>query len=278
MKETHKRLLTFIIGLPTLLALVFIPFFHHLAMHLLMLFFASVGTFEFCKMAKNKFIIFPTPLIYSFVFILWLSCFLFIIFNISFEYINWILAVIFVFFFSIESLTAKSFENSLTKIGVSSLIVVYMGYLTTFLTRISTLPNESLMLVLFFIFVMMCDSSAWFFGILFGKKTRGFFAASPNKSIIGFIGGIVGSVACGLIFTLFFPDVFNFAIWRIILTGFLTAVASIIGDLVESVFKRCCEVKDSGKLIPGRGGSMDCLDSLIIGAPVFYACAILLFK
>ena len=58
----------------------------------------------------------------------------------------------------------------------------------------------------------------------------------------------------------------------------MTSTAAIIGDLVESVFKRSCEVKDSGWIIPGRGGSMDCLDSLILGAPVFYACAAILFN
>ena len=52
--------------------------------------------------------------------------------------------------------------------------------------------------------------------------------------------------------------------------GAITAVAAIIGDLIESVFKRSCDIKDSGNLIPGRGGVLDSIDSVIIAAPIFY--------
>lgn len=283
MKTTYKRLLTFVIGLPLVCGIVFAPFCNHLPMHFLMLFFAFFGTIEFCNMAKNKFQVFPTWYIFLNVFVLWLASMFLCMFSskyefLKFEYLLWILAAEEIILFAVESFTAKTFENSLGKLAVSTLIIVYMGFLTTFITRISTLPSPSLMIVLYFIFVFLCDSSAWFFGILFGKSTRGLIAASPNKSVVGFIGGIIGSMACGLIFTLFFPETFNFPIWKILVTGFFTAVASIIGDLVESVFKRACDVKDSGKLIPGRGGSMDCLDSLIIAAPVYFACASLLFN
>lgn len=294
MKTLYKRLFTFCFGAPTVFFLVFIPFFNHLPMYLLMAFFEIAGAFEFCRMAKNKFTIFPTPLIIVDTMILWIASFLVIAFNLSYEYILWIFAFEILIFFFIESITAKTFENSLSKIAVSSLIIFYIGFLTTFITRISTLqppkasvqyfenakfPYESYMLILYFIFVFMCDSSAWFFGILFGKKSRGVIAASPNKSIVGFIGGILGSIACGVIFTLFFREhVFTFSMWRIILTGFFTSLAAITGDLIESVFKRSTNVKDSGCIIPGRGGAMDCLDSLIPGAVVFYICAFILFR
>ena len=116
----------------------------------------------------------------------------------------------------------------------------------------------------------MCDSGAWFFGILFGKSTRGVFAASPNKSIVGFIGGIVTSIECGILFKFIFPGVFYGSFWKIVIVSSTTAVAAIIGDLIESVFKRSCDVKDSGTLIPGRGGLLDCIDSLLLGAPIYY--------
>jgi len=283
MKTLYKRLLTFFIGLPIVFGFVFINIYNHLPLHFLMLFFAVAGAIEFCRMANNKVQIFPTWLIVTDVVILWATCLAICLFSekfpfLSFELILWVFSAEIIILFGIESFTAKTFETSIIKIALSTLIIFYIGFLTTFITRISTLPNETLLLVLYFIFVFLCDSSAWFFGVLFGKSSRGVIAASPNKSVVGFIGGIVGSVVCGYIFTLFFPEVFNMAFWKILLTGFFTAIASIIGDLVESVFKRSCEVKDSGKIIPGRGGSMDCLDSLILAAPVFYACAISLLK
>lgn len=283
MKTLYKRLLTFFIGFPIVLGLVFIQVCHHLPMHFLLLFFSVVGTLEFCKMAKNKQTIFPTWLIMIEVLVLWFACMMFCMFQskyefINFEYLLWIYAFEVIIFYAVESISAKTFEVSLSKMSISSMIVFYMGFLPTFIQRISTLPNESLLLILYFIFVFMCDSSAWFFGILFGKSTRGVFAASPNKSIVGFIGGIFGATTLGVIFTLFFPEAFNFPVWKTIIAGVLTSTAAIIGDLVESVFKRSCEVKDSGWIIPGRGGSMDCLDSLILGAPVFYACAAILFN
>ena len=107
-------------------------------------------------------------------------------------------------------------------------------------------------------------------GILFGKSTRGFVAASPNKSLVGFIGGIAGSVASGCLFKYFFSEIITISYPRLIILGIITSLAAIIGDLIESVFKRSCNVKDSGTLIPGRGGVLDSIDSLLIAAPIFY--------
>ena len=132
------------------------------------------------------------------------------------------------------------------------------------------LPDSKYIVSLFLIFVFMCDSFAWFFGILFGKSTRGYVAASPNKSLVGFIGGIIGSIACGFAFKYFFPEVMTVSNLNLFILGFVTSVAAIIGDLIESVFKRSCDVKDSGSLIPGRGGVLDSIDSVVIAAPIFY--------
>ncbi len=277
MKTLYKRLLTFFIGFPIVLGLVFIQVCHHLPMHFLLLFFSVVGTLEFCKMAKNKQTIFPTWLIMIEVLVLWFACMMFCMFQskyefINFEYLLWIYAFEVIIFYAVESISAKTFEVSLSKMSISSMIVFYMGFLPTFIQRISTLPNESLLLILYFIFVFMCDSCAWFFGILFGKSTRGFVAASPNKSIVGFIGGIIGSIAFGLLFKLIFPNVITISYRNLVILGIITSLAAIIGDLIESVFKRSSGVKDSGNIIPGRGGVLDSIDSIVIAVPVFYIC------
>ena len=102
--------------------------------------------------------------------------------------------------FSIEGLFSKTFENSTKKLSFSILILFYCGFMITLLSYIAFIPQyATYYLVLFFIQVFMTDSFAWFFGVLFGKNNRGLFAASPNKSIVGFIGGIFGSIVCSLI-------------------------------------------------------------------------------
>ena len=84
------------------------------------------------------------------------------------------------------------------------------------------------------------------------------------------MGGLVCSTALGILFKFLFPDILTLSYRNLIILGFITSLAAIIGDLIESVFKRSCEVKDSGSLIPGRGGILDSIDSIVIAAPVFY--------
>lgn len=101
--------------------------------------------------------------------------------------------------------------------------------------------------------------------------------ASPNKSLVGFFGGIITSMACGLLFKFLFPVIFYGPFWKVLIVAAATALASIVGDLIESVFKRSCDVKDSGILIPGRGGLLDCIDSLILAAPIYYIAIHILY-
>jgi phosphatidate cytidylyltransferase len=127
--------------------------------------------------------------------------------------------------------------------------------------------------VSFLLIVIVNDSFAWFFGVLFGKNNRGFVKISPNKSIAGFAGGILVSTAVG-------GALQYFGVLQLapsahaplagLVTGFLCALAATLGDLAESALKRSAAVKDSGTLFPGRGGVLDSLDSIAMAAPVFY--------
>ena len=122
----------------------------------------------------------------------------------------------------------------------------------------------------FLIMVFFTDSVAWFFGVLFGKSTRGFVKASPNKSLVGFMGGLLGAAAAGVLGYFIWQDFFEGGLVKLIITGVLIAFSSIVGDLAESVFKRSAGIKDSGNIIPGRGGMLDSLDSIVMSAPIFY--------
>jgi phosphatidate cytidylyltransferase len=116
--------------------------------------------------------------------------------------------------------------------------------------------------------VYLNDSLAWFFGMLFGRL-RNIVAVSPNKSLEGFLGGMLSSVAVILISAHFYPEIFPRPYWQLILFGVAAAFTTTIGDLVESALKRAVGVKDSGHVIPGRGGMLDSIDSVLFTAPVF---------
>ena len=271
MSKLAQRLLIFFIGVPVCLLFVYFNILHHLPLNILIIATTVLAANEFYNFSLKKSKMFPRPLLLIFAGLLPLLAYLFPLFSINPQLVLWVIVFeIFILFF-IETLFSKEFENSLSKFSYAVLLLFYTGYLPTFITRITFIENYSrLYLSLFLLLVFLCDSAAWLFGILFGKNNRGVFKASPKKSVAGFIGGIAASIALGILAKIFFPEIFFGGIWKMILLSFITAVAGIIGDLVESVLKRSSGVKDSGKIVPGRGGVLDSIDSIIIAAPIFF--------
>lgn len=270
MNKVAKRLLTFFIGVPLVIALVYFDYLNHLVLQLVVGVFAVLGANEFYDMASKKNKLFTKEIVLIATALLPFTCYTFILADLSLDITPWIFITISILLMGYECFSAKTFEFSLSKIAYTLLTVFYCGFLITFISRMTILPDSKYVITLFLIFVFMCDSFAWFFGILFGKSTRGFVAASPNKSLVGFAGGIAGSIACGLLLKFLLPSVFTISYKNLIILGLITSIAAIVGDLIESVFKRSCDVKDSGNLIPGRGGVLDSIDSVLIAAPIFY--------
>ena len=98
---------------------------------------------------------------------------------------------------------------------------------------------------------------------------------SPKKSWEGTIGGLIFSIAVAILLSAMIPSSFRFTLDIAIFAGIILFVGGFAGDLAESVLKRTAGVKDSGKIIPGIGGVLDLLDSLIINAPLFFLFLIL---
>jgi phosphatidate cytidylyltransferase len=118
--------------------------------------------------------------------------------------------------------------------------------------------------------VWAADIGAFFVGVKFGRhKLRP--NVSPGKTLEGLLGGIGASTAI-IAFAALHYQVDPGRIWLHILIGGLTVGVSALGDLNESMFKRCEGIKDSGKLLPGHGGILDRIDSLTAAFPVFAFC------
>lgn len=117
-----------------------------------------------------------------------------------------------------------------------------------------------------FVFLWVNDTAAYFMGSLFGKHKL-IERISPKKSVEGFIAGIFFTILASLIFARLYPG-YSTGFWM----GFalITSLSGTVGDLFESLIKRTYGLKDAGTLIPGHGGILDRIDSLLIAIPAGY--------
>lgn len=146
--------------------------------------------------------------------------------------------------------------------------LLYLPLLLGHLVPLRLLEYGQRWIFLTLIVVMACDSFAYFVGRSVGRRKL-YEAVSPNKSIEGALGGLAGSVLAVYIVKISFLPIIGYLDGLLI--GLLLGVAGQVGDLFESLLKRACKVKDSGSLIPGHGGLLDRLDSLLFAFPlVFY--------
>lgn len=137
-----------------------------------------------------------------------------------------------------------------------------------FLSRLMLLEEPS-MTLFFFVLIWSADIGAYFAGKKFGK-TKLAIEISPGKTLEGLYGALVASAVVGLVFTLSF-GFSTLSISDFLMLSVITVLVSVYGDLFFSAAKRIRGVKDSGTILPGHGGILDRLDSVIAAVPVFYA-------
>ncbi len=134
--------------------------------------------------------------------------------------------------------------------------------------------NIMIMLLMVFLPAMFTDTFAYFFGMALGKRKL-CPAISPKKTVVGSVagiaGGIIAAAAIWAVFTYALPVMAAQTLPRFIFTGALLAVVAQIGDLSASLIKRAMDIKDFGKLLPGHGGVVDRMDSILFCIAALYA-------
>ncbi|WP_038174017.1 phosphatidate cytidylyltransferase [Vibrio pacinii] len=152
--------------------------------------------------------------------------------------------------------------------GLLTLLPFFWSVLLLRAEGIDLEPYHGAKLVLYVcLIVWAADSGAYFAGKSLGKHKMAPHV-SPNKTIEGLIGGIITAIIVGWATAEWFEIQFS-SVWAMVLITLVTVVISVLGDLVESMFKRVSGIKDSSNIIPGHGGVLDRIDSLTAAFPVF---------
>ena len=169
------------------------------------------------------------------------------------------------------------FNDTIQKITTPSKYIYLLGYVILpffFITKISFgVKYNPKIIIGLFILIWTNDTFAYIVGKSIGKHKL-LERISPKKTIEGFIGGIVFAILAGYLISKYYIQASpahlekSIQIWTII--AVIVGIIGTLGDLIESKFKRVAGVKDSGKIMPGHGGILDRLDSVIFVAPFVY--------
>ncbi len=163
------------------------------------------------------------------------------------------------------------FEKHSKALDQNSKYVFLIGYLLLpiiIFTKIPFLFNtyHPEIIISILVIIWTNDTFAYLVGMSIGKNKL-FERVSPKKTIEGFIGGVLFACISGVLLAYFY---LNASIIHWLIIALLTGIFGTLGDLIESKFKRIAGVKDSGTIMPGHGGFLDRLDSIIFVAPFIY--------
>ncbi|MCI9063306.1 MAG: phosphatidate cytidylyltransferase [Clostridia bacterium] len=259
-----KRILTTVIGLPIVVALLIVG--NEYIIDVIMTLVAIVCMYEYFTVIEKvshpiKWIGYlSTPIIAMVAFLPTELIIKIILFAIPILFLLLFLKVI-----------ITNMESTFKDVAYTFLGIIYVTFFMTFLSLIRGLENGGILLLYVFLTAWSTDIFAYIIGKNFGKHF--FSKISPKKTIEGSIAGIVGAVIVGLIYMILANKFGGLNINSYVLIGCITALLSVIsqiGDFIASCIKRFVDIKDYGDLIPGHGGMLDRIDSLIFIAPFAY--------
>lgn len=269
-KNLRDRIITVVIGIPAVLAMIFfVPQYNYILFSLLVMAMAVVGSLEMSRMLFGRIV--PIALTAPIVPVVqYLKGVLDL--NAQIPDLAFVIILLLAMSMEIRNGEKDDFKQSIDRISRSAVLVIYPSYFLTFFLRLMELDGvSSYTLITYFILVFGNDTFAYIWGRLFGKNNKGIVKVSPKKSVAGYVGSLISTIGLSFACYAMFRDHLPYisVAYRILL-GFAVSITANVGDLIESVFKRSAGVKDSGNVFPGRGGALDCLDSEIASAPVFF--------
>lgn len=185
----------------------------------------------------------------------------------------WILALVLVLTYP---KTSDAWSNLPTRaiLGFLVLIPMWVGFM-----YLKAQPHSNWLIVYLMLVIWGADTGAYFSGKRWGKAKLA-PKVSPGKSWAGFWGGLATAMLVASVFAYVWHEhiqsLNSTAVLKLLVIAAVTMLASVLGDLSESMFKRQCGIKDSSNLLPGHGGVLDRIDSMAAAVPVFALCLLLL--
>lgn len=276
------RILTAMVALPILIASIVLPSYFPQAVWVFVIIAAialAAGLFEFYSLTKKLELKADASVAYLGAAVLFLT----FLVDAPAKAPDLLLLVLALFIIAVlVSQTFRfqvDFSKILTGVGVTVFGVLYIAFLGGFLvaTRVGFEGHPYLsthLLGYFFLVLMGSDTGAYFTGRALGKHKLA-PNISPGKTWEGLIGGIIAAAALAALATFwFFPELpYQYSI----LLAIVMAIVGVLGDLAESAIKRGANAKDAASVLPGHGGFLDRLDSLLLNAPILYYFATFYF-
>jgi len=155
-------------------------------------------------------------------------------------------------------------------LGNAFLTIGYMSLPLVLALKIAYI--DPFLILAIFIMLWVSDTMAYIFGSWLGKHKL-IERLSPNKTIEGFVAGVIGTLISAYVISIFNT---HYSTWGWLIIGLMVSLSGALGDLFESLLKRQAKVKDSGNVMPGHGGVLDRLDSFLFAVPFGYFCMLLL--
>ncbi|MGD9592686.1 MAG: phosphatidate cytidylyltransferase [Candidatus Berkiella sp.] len=267
-----QRMITALVLIPLVIGAIFLlPSFYFSAFALVVFVFAANEWASLCELTRLERILYIIGVILLCGIFAWLDCKSVLLLGALF----WLIPAYWVLNYQGVS-TLLGIPYLKATIGLFVLSMAWYG-----LVVIKSLSFGPFWIMLLFVLVWSCDSFAFFAGRQWGKSPLAPLI-SPKKTIEGFWGGLVGTLLLAiLIYLVLLPTSYRsflipFSAWLSL--AYLTVLLSVLGDLFESLLKRISHVKDSGTLLPGHGGLLDRIDSLLAATPLFSLCLVWVSK
>ncbi len=261
-------------GLVALFLLVFVYIFQGLPVYILLFLLSSLMFYEFLNISNKKVTTGYYLICALFTFLYYANLYLTIHLSIIPREYLYTINILIMVFFTLTILTASVFYKikTLNEVAYAVFGFLYTVILLSFTVLILSMDKGYYLFVYVWLGALGCDIWAFIIGNKYGKR-KIIKEVSPNKTVEGAIGGAIGSIIMVTLYTIALNYFFQETIvkWYVLfLLYFPVAILSQFGDWCASFIKREFKAKDFGKIMPGHGGALDRLDSIIFIIPSVY--------